>query len=68
MFSGQFPYSQPTSADSSDKEAMASDVLAWAFSRVGLVASVNGANGWELMLGWQRMFGEDMAMWCVQLA
>eukprot|EP01043_Picozoa_sp_COSAG02_P001667 COSAG02_NODE_35_length_49339_cov_20.375102_41_plen_583_part_00 len=59
VFSGQFPYSQRR-AESSEEE---SDVLAWALTRLGLLAT--GGFRWELVVGWQRMFGGDMASWCV---
>jgi hypothetical protein len=28
---------------------------------------LNGGSQWELMLGWQRMFGSDVATWCVHV-
>lgn len=66
-FSGQFPYSRPR-AEAPEDASVTPDVLAWALSRVGFLASVNGGSGWELVLGWQRMIGEDIATWCVHRA
>lgn len=64
IFSGQFPYSQRRAERAEQDDAStASDVMAWALTRVGLLAT--SSLRWELVLGWQRMFGGDMVSWCV---